>query len=112
MFVMASPLEAHLSETLTSLKFATKVCSIALWVVLILTMSRSTIRTSAQPRRQSRGRRDARRLNIEVCRYGLRWRLRFPASTYKMWHSAERNTVGMGGVSFCSRQDSRLLYIN
>lgn len=25
MFVMASPLEAHLSETLTSLKFATKV---------------------------------------------------------------------------------------
>lgn len=27
MFVMASPLEAHLSETLTSLKFATKVSS-------------------------------------------------------------------------------------
>jgi kinesin family protein C1 len=25
MFVMASPLEAHLGETLTSLKFATKV---------------------------------------------------------------------------------------
>ena len=26
MFVMISPLQAHLSETLTSLKFATKVC--------------------------------------------------------------------------------------
>ena len=26
MFVMISPLHAHLSETLTSLKFATKVC--------------------------------------------------------------------------------------
>jgi hypothetical protein len=28
MFVMVSPLEAHLRETLTSLKFATKVCVI------------------------------------------------------------------------------------
>jgi kinesin family member C1 len=26
MFVMISPLQAHLGETLTSLKFATKVC--------------------------------------------------------------------------------------
>ena len=35
MFVMISPLQAHLSETLTSLKFATKVC-ISCFVVLVL----------------------------------------------------------------------------
>jgi kinesin family protein C1 len=28
MFVMASPMEAHLTETVTSLKFATKVCNL------------------------------------------------------------------------------------
>lgn len=31
MFVMVSPLEAHLKETLTSLRFATKVCDVLLW---------------------------------------------------------------------------------
>lgn len=50
MFVMVSPMMAHLQETLTSLKFATKVFSrifCMLWVDM-LTARRSITRTSAQ----------------------------------------------------------------
>ena len=43
MFVMASPLEAHLSETLTSLKFATKVCQNLYLQSFPLTKHRYTI---------------------------------------------------------------------
>lgn len=57
MFVMVSPLETHLKETLTSLRFATKVCHVAppLDPDILLTSSfRCTTPTSAQPRRQRR----------------------------------------------------------
>lgn len=52
MFVMVSPLEAHLKETLTSLKFATKVNISHTFsgTPAMLTPSRSTIPTSARPR--------------------------------------------------------------
>lgn len=54
MFVMVSPLQNHLSETLTSLKFATKV-----WLCLVILcieanqFNRSTTRTLEQPKNRS-----------------------------------------------------------
>jgi hypothetical protein len=55
MFVMASPLEAHLTETLTSLKFATKVSTSASTshYTAILTTRRYITRTSEQQRSRS-----------------------------------------------------------
>ena len=41
MFVMISPLQAHLSETLTSLKFATKVGDLVVGSTLADTLSGS-----------------------------------------------------------------------
>jgi kinesin family protein C1 len=60
MFVMVSPLEAHLKETITSLRFATKVSQMTSEDVtsIVLTLSRYTTRTSAlpsRPRRPGRG---------------------------------------------------------
>lgn len=54
MFVMVSPLEAHLKETLTSLRFATKVCMPTRPPAPCPSADRSrcTIRTSAQPGRE------------------------------------------------------------
>lgn len=58
MFVMVSPLEAHLKETLTSLRFATKVGQSRSfwWLPLMLTTNRCTTHISARPRRQRRPR--------------------------------------------------------
>jgi hypothetical protein len=52
MFVMASPLEAHLTETLTSLKFATKVRLLDPFQESNLTPSRYITHISAQQRSQ------------------------------------------------------------
>jgi hypothetical protein len=52
MFVMASPLEAHLTETLTSLKFATKVRLIDPFQESKLTPSRYITHILAQQRSQ------------------------------------------------------------
>ena len=52
MFVMASPLEAHLTETLTSLKFATKVSLTDPFQESNFTPSRYITRISAQQRNQ------------------------------------------------------------
>lgn len=55
MFVMVSPLETHLKETLTSLRFATKVsCSGAMDIGRVLTIQRCTILISVRPRRPRR----------------------------------------------------------
>lgn len=53
MFCMISPLQAHLAETLTSLRFATKVCLLSEWKVsacLWLTTDRFTIHILGQRR--------------------------------------------------------------
>jgi len=60
MFVMVSPLEAHLKETITSLRFATKVSQMTSEDAMssVLTLSRYTTRTLAlpsRPRRPGRG---------------------------------------------------------
>jgi hypothetical protein len=52
MFVMTSPLEAHLSETLTSLKFATKVYYYLVLYRVDTNFFRSIIPISAQRRSQ------------------------------------------------------------
>ena len=54
MFVMASPLEAHLSETLTSLKFATKVRIMFPVDLAKLTSCRYIIHILAQQRSQQK----------------------------------------------------------
>ena len=55
MFVMISPLQAHLSETLTSLKFATKVSTKFLWINhAILIGSRYITPILELPRNKSR----------------------------------------------------------
>lgn len=59
MFVMVSPLEAHLKETLTSLRFATKVSHLShcFWSIsAMLTTHRCTTPTLARRRRQRRPR--------------------------------------------------------
>lgn len=58
MFVMVSPLEAHLKETLTSLRFATKVSrSRSCWEMpTMLTKHRCTTPTLERPRRRRRPR--------------------------------------------------------
>jgi hypothetical protein len=55
MFVMASPLEAHLTETLTSLKFATKVSTVVSTShhTSMLTTRRYITRTLEQQRSRS-----------------------------------------------------------